>query len=642
MAPSFQEATGSALATTSRATANSMLEDLTRYDPFYWLGSCLLESASSSAAAVAAAAGTFPCGPTCSSNNRLRDRPEDDGDDRRRPRQLHNGGDAGAGYDEADLAAAVARVLGEVRQAQKQKTTSPDPPSRPSTLQQSLEDIGMTACCLPNAFAPRRPPQTSSSTYAEGTDPRYGNLKDATSSSRSLVWPTYTPGLELESLAHHRPHREDASSSPARRSSSFAETGPGGPRPSEDGADASGAAAPPPLDDDVSVRTDMQSVCSFLMVSMPHVREQDRYQQQPSGRSGSFSASSRPGCGSSLWDGTNGSAGHTGRGGYVNGSPYRPQHHRKQHQQHQRQPAAQEPDPPSDPEDVGDYVLSPSLMRQLQRSFPASKRGDSFWLQYSLVRDGASLDTLLDRVVGHSRHSVLAIETVGGEVFGAFLAHPWQRSADWYGGGESFLWTTTIEASPTATRTATPPSKTTTGGGGVSPPTEPMTELGVRRRRTVPLENLAEAGTEEEDVADATTASSGRHESGAGGTDSAGPDGRRRERRRLEVFPYSFVENPYIQLCRWDRLVLGGGTGDEEDCHHGFGLALDGDLMSGRTHPCRTFHSPSLSRRHADGSPFEIRNVEVWNLTPCLTMVESKGRRVVHRSGRHGRTGHRR
>jgi hypothetical protein len=34
---------------------------------------------------------------------------------------------------------------------------------------------------------------------------------------------------------------------------------------------------------------------------------------------------------------------------------------------------------------------------------------------------------------------------------------------------------------------------------------------------------------------------------------------------------------------------------------------------------------------HADGTSFEIRNLEVWNLTPCLSMVEKEGQTVVHR-----------
>jgi len=55
----------------------------------------------------------------------------------------------------------------------------------------------------------------------------------------------------------------------------------------------------------------------------------------------------------------------------------------------------------------------------------------------------------------------------------------------------------------------------------------------------------------------------------------------------------------------------------------GFGLALDGDLLTGTTSPCSTFGNPSLSFVHSDGSRFEIINLEVWTLTPCATLDEA-------------------
>jgi hypothetical protein len=211
-----------------------------------------------------------------------------------------------------------------------------------------------------------------------------------------------------------------------------------------------------------------------------------------------------------------------------------------------------------------DCVLTPSLMQQLQRSFPMLKRGDSFWLQYSLVRDGASLQVLLQKVTETVKHSVLAIETTEGEIFGAFLAHPWRRSKEWYGSGESFLWTTTRSYAAVSSRNS-------------------------RRKATHTVDE-----------------------------------------RRIRVFSFSF-ENPYVQRCTGDSLLLGSSSGNDGDFRQGFGLAIDGDLMMGSSHPCRTFGSPSLSRLHADGTSFEIRNLEVWNLTPCLSMVEKEGQTVVHR-----------
>ena len=201
-----------------------------------------------------------------------------------------------------------------------------------------------------------------------------------------------------------------------------------------------------------------------------------------------------------------------------------------------------------------DYALTETTMRKLQKHLPYGKRGESFWLQYSLLRDGASLDRLLDMVhedtsnTSNNICSVLAIETVEGEVFGAFLTQTWRRSYNrWYGGGQSFLWTTISDEFP------------------------------------------------------------------ASGS-----------KKKLHVFPYSFA-NSYVQLCDRDRLLVGGGDGGSNFERHsyGFGLALEKDLMTGSSCPCTTFQSPSLSKVHADGSTFEIRNVEVWTLTPCLSVIEN-------------------
>jgi hypothetical protein len=87
------------------------------------------------------------------------------------------------------------------------------------------------------------------------------------------------------------------------------------------------------------------------------------------------------------------------------------------------------------------HVLSPPLMESLQEYLPFSKRGESFWLKYSLVRDGASMLTFLQHARG-AAYSLLAIETLDGDVFGAFTTQPWRLNWNWntIGGKESFLW----------------------------------------------------------------------------------------------------------------------------------------------------------------------------------------------------------
>mmetsp|Transcript_32940 Transcript_32940/g.48325 ORF Transcript_32940/g.48325 Transcript_32940/m.48325 type:complete len:484 (-) Transcript_32940:83-1534(-) len=86
------------------------------------------------------------------------------------------------------------------------------------------------------------------------------------------------------------------------------------------------------------------------------------------------------------------------------------------------------------------HVLSPPLMDSLRPHMPYAIREDNYWLKYSLVRDGSSMEVLLSKVRSSTR-TVLAIETMDGEVFGAFTSAPWRRNGNnYYGTGESFLW----------------------------------------------------------------------------------------------------------------------------------------------------------------------------------------------------------
>lgn len=85
------------------------------------------------------------------------------------------------------------------------------------------------------------------------------------------------------------------------------------------------------------------------------------------------------------------------------------------------------------------HVLSPPLMESLYDFLPFSCSESNFFMKYSLIRDGASFIPMLQQIRG-SKHTILAIETTDGEVFGAFTSTAWKNSADYYGSGESFLW----------------------------------------------------------------------------------------------------------------------------------------------------------------------------------------------------------
>ena len=53
---------------------------------------------------------------------------------------------------------------------------------------------------------------------------------------------------------------------------------------------------------------------------------------------------------------------------------------------------------------------------------------------------GASLDTIFKNL-RHSQHTVLAIETTRGEVFGSFTSHHWRSNGNnYYGSCDAFVW----------------------------------------------------------------------------------------------------------------------------------------------------------------------------------------------------------
>ena len=86
------------------------------------------------------------------------------------------------------------------------------------------------------------------------------------------------------------------------------------------------------------------------------------------------------------------------------------------------------------------HVLSPPLMDTLLNFVPESLSSDNWWLKYSLVRDGASLETLRSYCRA-AQCTLIAIQTTKGDVFGSFTTQPWHIGEHGYfGSGESFVW----------------------------------------------------------------------------------------------------------------------------------------------------------------------------------------------------------
>jgi len=210
------------------------------------------------------------------------------------------------------------------------------------------------------------------------------------------------------------------------------------------------------------------------------------------------------------------------------------------------------------------HVVSPLLLRTLRDHLPFSLKEENFWLKYSLARDGASLEIILSSM-RHSQNSILAIETSEGEVFGSFNSSPWRSNGNsYYGSCQAFVWQ-------------------------------------LRKPRDKNCQSL---------------------------------DAYILRESTLDIFGWNKNGNRNIQLSNFSKLFVGGGEPEvDEDTvvtnkekkvvtDWGMAIALDRDLLHGTSSQCATFDSaPLMDRSRNKGSQvFEIVNIEIWTLTPCMNV----------------------
>lgn len=216
------------------------------------------------------------------------------------------------------------------------------------------------------------------------------------------------------------------------------------------------------------------------------------------------------------------------------------------------------------------HVLSPPMMDSLMTYFPEVIKNQNFWLKYSLVRDGASLETLI-KYARASPKTLMAIETSCGNVFGSFTSDTWRYERRFYANSrESFLWR-------------------------------------MRHSRNTKSHCLFEQAHKESEI---------------------------------EVFPYT-GKNDMLQYCnrQSQRLAIGGGYLEsnerkegnlaEQADRFGFGLTIDG-LSHGCSSPCATYGNPCLVDGSQKSMCFKIVNLEIWTLTPCMTVDSAKKLEMRH------------
>jgi TLD len=212
------------------------------------------------------------------------------------------------------------------------------------------------------------------------------------------------------------------------------------------------------------------------------------------------------------------------------------------------------------------HVLSPPLMESLQNFFPFGITEANFWLKFSLIRDGASMHSLLQHIRG-AKYTIIAIETSDGEVMGSFTGEPWRKNWSYYGSGESFLWKM---RQPRSTKCHS-----------IIDQAHLESELDVY------------PWTGENDCVQLCTHN----------TIAVGGGG---------------VKSQDIESKVSNKVNI------TEDPSFGFGIAIDRQLLHGTSSHCATFGSPPLSQYHPDASPFELMNLEVWTLTPAYSEEDAE------------------
>eukprot|EP00977_Amphora_coffeiformis_P021708 scaffold9758_cov167-Amphora_coffeaeformis.AAC.3 len=222
------------------------------------------------------------------------------------------------------------------------------------------------------------------------------------------------------------------------------------------------------------------------------------------------------------------------------------------------------------------HVLSPPLMESLLMFVPEALSMENFWLKYSMVRDGASLQTLR-HYCRAAPDTILAIETTEGHVLGAFTSHVWKESSTFYGSAPAFLWR--------------------------------MRE----NRRTPPCHSLFEQAQLESiiDVYNLVLDEDDPNNNGIQLVQLCQPNGF----LAIGGGEYQIPHRERIGVKDWVQ------TGD----NYGFGIALlDEDMRRGTTSPCKTFRNKCLVNNMSDGEVFQVANLEVWTFTPCVDVTSAE------------------
>lgn len=206
------------------------------------------------------------------------------------------------------------------------------------------------------------------------------------------------------------------------------------------------------------------------------------------------------------------------------------------------------------------HVMSPPLMDAVITFIPDHLQGQNLWLKYSLLRDGASLETF-KQYARASKDTIMAIETTKGHVFGSYTSTPWRTNPSFFGRGSSLVWK-------------------------------------MRHNRHSPCHSLFEQAEMESEIDVFFSIEAGQK-----------PQCCTSDRLGIGAG----------KLKDYD--IDGHGIGvDNANDEDGFAIALQDDLLSGTTSKCQTYKNPCLVDASSAIETFDVLNLELWTFTPCFSL----------------------
>jgi TLD len=229
---------------------------------------------------------------------------------------------------------------------------------------------------------------------------------------------------------------------------------------------------------------------------------------------------------------------------------------------------------------------------------PESLQEHHYWLKYSLVRDGPGLLKML-RHCRASQHTVLAIESTDGHVFGSFTSHPWRLKSSksgFCGSKESFVWRMRQSRSE---------------------PCHSVMEQILMESKIDVFPFTGRNNQVQTCTMDGVFLGCGEIATDENPDRSDGEEGKVGDTQSNDAVVTSETDASKTDPDGTVNATTSSST------HFGNAIHLDQFLGSGSTSSSETFGNPCLIHQNNRGQKFNVANIELWAMTPHETIQDA-------------------